>query len=137
MPYYMFIYIYIHMVFECNLVKLIVPLSHHSGKWQIVLSTFHYGFSSLGFDPPLCCCTKDCETSDKFIGKEKIQVQEPLKAVRKQSNGFLSVCSFFKLEQESEKGKLKGKIEMVNSYYIGTPIPAEIHRIRGRQGSLY
>lgn len=36
--------------------------------------TFNCGLSSLKFDTHLHCRTKDCETGDKFMGKEEIQV---------------------------------------------------------------
>lgn len=38
------------------------------------LSSFHHGLGSLRFDTHLCCCTKGCETGDKFMGEEEIQV---------------------------------------------------------------
>lgn len=56
-----------------------IPASDWEGrKWyifpKVVLGTFHCGLSSLRFDTHLCCRTKDCETGDKFMGKEEIQV---------------------------------------------------------------
>lgn len=86
---------------EYHLVYLISSLSClEGGKLQIfpkvVLSTFHCGLSSLRFDTHLCCCTKDCETGDKFMGKEEIQVEEPLKAACGHgSNGFLLSVPIF------------------------------------------
>lgn len=49
---------------------------------------------------------------------------------------FLSVCPFFKLEWESERGKLKGKLKWGSHIILGPLLcPVGIHQMKGKVGS--